>query len=230
MIRNFKILGLALCAIFSGAAVFATAGLAQQGFLTSDGPVTLKAVETGEGMSFTAFGGKIACPSSVLTGHATGATPHGLIEPPAASATFTPHYSSCVVITGESSMPTTIDMNGCDYEIKSGETGEDEEEYVGTGGVVCPEGKEVQMTVFAGASHAFKTCVISTSNSGVAGSKVTTTEAGGDIDLVGTLVGFVSKKTGLCGVGTDENGTLHVDATVSGYNAAGEQTPISITD
>ena len=45
MIRNLKVLGLALVAVFAMSAMVASA--ASAGVLTSDGPVKIKATETG---------------------------------------------------------------------------------------------------------------------------------------------------------------------------------------
>ncbi len=47
MIRNLKALGLTLAAVFAMSAIAASAASAQQGTLTSDGPVTLYGTETG---------------------------------------------------------------------------------------------------------------------------------------------------------------------------------------
>lgn len=47
MIRNLKALGLALVAAFAMSAVTTSVASAQQGTLTSDGPVTLKTNELG---------------------------------------------------------------------------------------------------------------------------------------------------------------------------------------
>lgn len=66
--RNLKALGLAAVAVLAFSAVAASAASAQQGKLTSDGPVTLTGEDTGVNF-FKAFGSEVRCPDSKYTGH-----------------------------------------------------------------------------------------------------------------------------------------------------------------
>ena len=97
MTRILKALGLALVAVFALSAVAASTASAQQGTLTSDGPVTLTATETGVGQNwFEAFAAKIECPGSTFTGHKVATTPHTPISSGATEATLTPIWKETV--------------------------------------------------------------------------------------------------------------------------------------
>jgi hypothetical protein len=234
MIRNLKVLGVAFIAVSALSAAVASAALAQQGMLTSDGPVTLKGTPTGIGSAnqFEGFGGFVRCPGSVLTGHKYNVTPHTFVEPGASKFTLTPDFVNCTTTLGSlENAPTTIDMNGCDYQVEIGETSGGEGEYTGFGSVVCSPGVEVQMTVFSSSAHSLRLCTLSTSNSGSGGGKVTntTTEGVDDLDISGTIVGLTVKKSGLCGSATDTEARLKGDATIQGYNEEGAQTGITVT-
>ncbi|HET8863448.1 MAG TPA: hypothetical protein VFM94_09385 [Solirubrobacterales bacterium] len=227
MIGKLKVLNLILAAFVAMSAIAASTASAQQGVITSDGPVTLigTAIEGPVKTRFTGFGETLECPGSKMTGHALGETPHKFISSGATTVTLTPHYVNCKL----NALPVTIDMNGCDYEIKIGKT-KAGGEYEGSGSVVCPVGKEVQMTVFSSSSHALKLCVISTSNGGGGGANVANTEETGDIDITGTVVGMHAKKSGLCGAATDGNASLEGEVTVEGLNQEGAPTAVSVTD
>src|ERR1044072_3755126 len=82
MIRNLKAPGLALMAVFALTAMAASTASAQQGTLTSDGPVTLIGTETGEpnDNSISMFGTTIRCPGSTHTAHHSNGSPHTTIR------------------------------------------------------------------------------------------------------------------------------------------------------
>jgi hypothetical protein len=97
MIRNLKALGLALVAVFALSAVAASAASAQQGFITSTGPVTLDGVEDGtnyfEIHNLEPFGKvRVECPGSTFKGHEVGSTKG--IPSGAKTATITPNYNN----------------------------------------------------------------------------------------------------------------------------------------
>jgi hypothetical protein len=173
MIRNFKTLGLALVAVLALSAVAASAASAQQGKLTSDGPVTLTGTENaGTTNALTAFGLTVKCPGSTYTGHKvlthTETTGEPTAEPPippkthellpngSTTATITPHYkqvaaggdANCRATPGD--FPVTIHMNGCDYVIHLGvTTGVPVTNTYGvTYDIVCPPGKEITLTAW----------------------------------------------------------------------------------
>jgi hypothetical protein len=190
MTCNFKILGLALMAIFALGAVAASVASAQvQGKLTSTGPVTLTGVETGGAgaNALTVFGGALECPGSTYTGHLV--TTHkqteenpkkvtlehknagigvDMLPSGSTTATLTPHYKETNAegkpnCAGALGTKATIDMNGCDYVAHLGVTTGDQSKgptYGATFDIVCPSSKEITITLFGGAHTGTPLCVI----------------------------------------------------------------------
>lgn len=251
MIRNFKTLGLALVAMFALSAVVASAASAQnpeQGVLTSDGPVTLIGEETGPAGSnvLTAFGFKTECPGSTYTGHKHLETPHKPIPNGARDVTLTPHYKqaphNCKSVVGGLNLPTTIDMNGCDYDLHIGKTtpaGNKEHTYGAKIDVTCPAGKEITVTVWTNTTQETEgitpMCVLHVKEQlGLTGAHVKDT-TNGTLDINGTVVGIHVLKTKtthglLCPEATTATGEFDIDATVKGLNEAGGATAISISE
>jgi hypothetical protein len=263
MTRNFKILGLALMAILALGAVAASVASAQ-GKLTSTGPVTLTASQTGaEGTNaLTAFAASVECPGSTDTGHLvttqlqtekTGKIIEhknagiGVDMLPSGSTTFTitPHHKEVNAegkpnCKGPSGTTATTDMNGCDYVIHLGATTGDQSKgptYGITFDIVCPPSKEITTTLFSGAHTGTPLCVMHVPSQ-TAAEMVSTVHAtdtkNGTIDLLGTVEKITITQTRnsiLCpaGVETDE-GILHVDLSITGHNAEGKATTISLSD
>jgi len=244
MTRNLKILGLALVAVFAMSAMVASAASAQ-GKLTSDGPVTLKATETGAitANAQTAFTHTTVCPGSTITGHKYNVTPHGLIASGETTATLTPHYnqSACQIV--DLGVPMTITMNGCDFVLHVGATVGTK--YEVSTDIVCPVGKVIEQEVYSSSSEALKLCTITVKAQagikGAAGAPVLAqnTAAGGgtqdDLDITGTFKGIHAERHGLCkGEGghpdTTNTAELHIDTTVKGYNNLGVETGVTISD
>jgi hypothetical protein len=241
MIRNLKALGLALVAIFAMGAVVASAASAQvgQGFLTSDGPVTLDTkenTEVGAGPNkLTAFGGQTTCPGTVFTGHKYNVTPHTYIPVPATTATITAHYGPChTKDKSGASFFTTVDMNKCDFVFHVGTTTPAGaiNTYGVSATVVCQNvGEHIQVTLFSSSSEALRVCTITiTDPKEVSGPHLTTDTVKDDINIKGTFGPFTVHKSGLCGAEEDKDGTLHIDATITGTNANKEPTNVTITD
>jgi hypothetical protein len=238
MIRNLKILGLALTVI-AISAVAATAAQAQQGFFTSDGPVTLTGSQTGIAgfNALTVTGQKIECPGSTYTGHKYKDTPHALIPSGATRVTLTPHYKqeNCKVLGIE--WPVTVDMNGCDYSLTLGVTVAGVDTYAATFDVVCPVNQQIQITVFTNASdHSLNKpmCILDIGSQGpLPGLEVKDT-TNGHIDIVGSVKGLKITQTSTTHLGQCPEKTLEMiemdfDLTVSGHNAGGAATPVSIS-
>lgn len=236
MARNLKRLGFVLAALVALSVVGASAAPAQQGKLTSDGPVTLIVEETGGvgANAWTMFGQRTECPGSNPVGHAYNVTPHGLIPNGATTITFTPNYKNCI---GSFGFLVTMDMNGCDYVAHIGATtGGVAGTYGATFDIVCPPGQAVTKTVFTNAAtHASGTpfCVIHIPpQNGLAGAHVTNT-ANGHIDFAGTVEGIKATRTAsathpvLCQHTTTETAKLDIDVTVRGTN--GGPTSIGIS-
>lgn len=243
MAHNLKTLGLALAAVFAIGAVATSAAMAQQGTLTSDGPVTEIATETGgAGTNFLkAFGLNLACPGSTYTGHQYNVTPHTLIPSGATTGTLTPQFKqtnhNCLMTPGN--FPLTIDMNGCDYVVHFGATtGGVAGTYGVTFDMVCPAGQEGTVTVWTNTTDetnaAAPFCVLHIPpQSGIAGLHATDTGVG-DIDLSGTLTGIKVLKTKsthaiLCPAAETKTAESGLDLTVQGRNGGGSATAISIS-
>jgi uncharacterized cupredoxin-like copper-binding protein len=258
MIRNLKALGLAMMALFALGAVIASAASAQQGVLTSDGPVTLTFTETGAQTAnrMTAFGAYVQCPGSTYTGHEVISqhdteTELGLEHEPlpetSTTATLTPHYKevngegkpNC---TGPFGWTMTIHMNGCDYVMHLGNTVE-EDTYDVTFDVVCPSGNEITWTIWrGGTSHATNPfCVIHIPpQEGLEGAHLTDTDTNdGHVEVNGTLEGTEMTRTTqtgphhsalLCGNTTTQTAKFDIDITIAGHNEAGGDTDIKLTD
>jgi hypothetical protein len=245
MMRNLKTLGLALAVAFAISVVAAPAASAQQGFITSDGPMTLIAEETGEvgSNAVTAFGFRAECPGSTGTGHKYNVTPHTLIPSGETTFTLTPHLKqanhNCRVFSGN--FPTTADFNGCDYVTHIGITSGGTGTYNGTTDIVCPVGQEITFTVFTNTTDETNNkpfCVLHIKpQTGLAGVHGTDT-GNGFIDLAGTIEGIHMSKTNATGIGhlvlcpnqTTTTAKMDADGTIRAVNAKGEQTPISLSD
>ncbi|HMJ72196.1 MAG TPA: hypothetical protein VK471_02400 [Solirubrobacterales bacterium] len=244
MIRNLKVLGLALVAVFAMSAVVASAASAQ-GKITSDGPVTLKATETGTeaANSLTAFTHTFACPASTITGHKYNVTPHVLIPSGETTATLTPHYNQATCKVVDLGVPATVTMNGCDFVVHV--LGTFMSKYEISADIVCPAGKVIEREVYSSSSEALKLCTITVKAqaglNGAAGAPVlaqNTAAVGGtqdDLDIVGTFKNIHAERHGLCkGEGghpdTTATAELHIDTTVKGYNSFGVETGVTISD
>lgn len=233
MIRNLKTLGLALVALFAFSAIAASAASAQNGKITSTGPVTLDATENaGQINALTAFGGKIECPGSTGTGHKYNVTPHELIPSGAETITVTPDVNepNCVAIEGGTTHKVTITENGCDGVTHIGETTGVADTYRGTGDIVCPTGQSIIIDVyFSSSNENLKVCEITIgSQSGLSGPTVKDTTAG-DLEVQGTTTGIRASKSGVCGSATTETAEAEGSGTVKGTNSLGENTSISLS-
>jgi hypothetical protein len=245
MIRNLKILGLALVAVFATSAMVASAAMAQQGLITADGPVTLTGTETGAGTNFIKmFGLQIECPGSTYTGHKVNATPHEPIPSGATEITLTPTYKLCKVVS--LNWPMTVTMNGCDFAVKLGNTTATPADTYGvTVSLKCPAGKDVTIDIWTpGTDHEkglAPMCIIhigEAANQNRAGLDLTDTTQGGtanDIDLTGTLTGLSALKTKsttdplLCPEATTTTAETGVDMTIKGDSKAGVATGVGLS-
>jgi len=242
MIRNLKVLGLALAAVFALSAVAASAASAANGKITSTGPVTLVGEEDGTNALTSGINSSVVeCPTSIVTGHATLTTAqteagskHEPIPSGASSATVTPHYVGCKALSGTEEHKATVTMNGCDYDITVGETIEPDV-YKTTAALVCPTGKDVEIDVFAfaGSELGGAICHVTIEpQSGLTGAHIKSITASEDLTFTGAYENIHSTTTGVsqCGTGTSTTDKLDVNYTVKGRNAASEPTGVKITD
>jgi hypothetical protein len=245
MIRNLKTLGLALCIVFVMSAVAASAASAQQGTITSDGPLTITWSETGVNQNYLkAFGLEIRCPGSTMIGHKGATTPHTAIPSGSTEITLTPTYVNCIV--AGLNWPMTITMNGCDYTLTVGETTPSgaADTYGVSTSLKCPQGQEVTFEIWTPGKHNGVNppmCVIhlgEAGNQNKTGPHLTDTTQGGlanDIDISGVFTGITATKTKsaedpiLCPHAHTAAWEWGIDATIKGDNAAGEPTGVGLS-
>jgi hypothetical protein len=248
MVRNLKVLGLGLVAVFALSAVMASAALAQNGLLTSTGPVTLTGTQTGPelGNSLTAFKRQVVCLNAKYTGHKVlteaqtkeGKT-HERLPSGSSSMTITPHYGLCETLASGLRFPTTVDMNGCDFEFDLGATIE-ANKYKIKATEECPPTQTIKVTVFGSAAkHTAPTpepfCVIDITKETNRGETLVATDTlNGTIDVTGTIENIKAHEespTGsiLCPKEEDAKGVLHIDVNITGDNAENKATTISLS-
>jgi hypothetical protein len=240
MTHNLKAFGLVLAAILALSAISASAASAQAGKLTSTGPVTLKATQTGEAKENQdeAFGLTVRCPNLIYTGHKVNVTPHEAIPSGASEITITPHYGACTGL----GFPTTINMNSCDYafDIKETVAGGTDEYNVDTT-IKCAAGLHIKKTMFTTTAYNWSEvfCEVEITEKATAYTGLVfkdTTNGFGDIR--GTIGGVEEhKRPGshssiFCPAPetTTTTGTIKLDITVEGRNpTTGTQTNISLS-
>lgn len=147
MIRNLKLLGLALAAIFTLGAMGASAASAYQATYTLEKGVE-SANLTGTGLAGSKAH-QITLGQNGLT--CSIAKFEGKISGPTTQITLSPIFESCTATVagiGEG-VPATITMNGCYfiYSINAGGAAE-EDEYAGTLHIHCAEGKQIEVHLF----------------------------------------------------------------------------------
>jgi hypothetical protein len=239
MIRNLKILGLALIAVFALTASATSMASAQK--ITSTGPVTLDGTEDGIN-AFTGFGGKVECPGTVATGHQTLTTKnteekrtHQLIQSGSSSFTLTLDLpTSCTVVEGGTAHRATVTMNGCDFDIEvlapvMGAWPTQSTE-------VCPTGQDIAIEIypFSGSELGGVICTITikpqAANQGVHFLNGKTPEGKWDITATGTYTGIEASRSGSgCASETKTNCELHVNLTIKGTNSLKEQTDATVS-
>lgn len=238
MIRNLKVLGLALVAVFAMSAVTASMASAQ-GKLTTDGAdVKLTGINTGATLenSLTAFGGNTTCPNVVYTGTEVGSltnrVPNG-----ATQTTITPHYGLCTTL----GIPfSTVDMTGCDYVFDLGGTVGVNQYSITATVKNCPAGKGPVVKVYSSAAkhtanEPFCEVEVTPEEDPKTQNLVARDTTNGHIDVTGTVADLEAHKrspTGsiLCPSENTKNGILHLDITVSGDNSGGNPTGVSLSD
>jgi len=231
MIRNLKVLGLALVAVFAMSAVAASAASAANGVLTSTGPVTLVGDEDGTNALTGANGGVVTCSGSTVAGHKVGTTE--LIPSGSGEATLTPNYVNCLTALSGTNHKTTVTLNGCDYKLTIGATTAGGG-YSVTADLVCPATKDVQVEVypFAGSELGGVVCTITIQpQTGLTGPELTNvTGSPNDLTLAGAFTGIHSSQSGSgCTTESSTTDVLDVNYTVTGRNAEGNPTAISVS-
>jgi hypothetical protein len=142
MIRNLKALSLAFFATFAMGAMAASSSSATDFFTTAGGgPAYLTG--TSHNALFTIPGdNSLACTTSKFTGTVVnGASTATLLASYSGQLYVTPHETPCDTAVG----PMTFDMNDCHYKLTGNTTGSDNGTDATTW-IVCPLGKEIEIT------------------------------------------------------------------------------------
>jgi hypothetical protein len=116
MIRNVKVLGLALVAMLALSASVASSAFAIEFHSdSSTGNTWLTGTSTGSHI-FDAAGSTITCKKATFSGTQTGKT--------VSTVNLTAAYSECTVAIGEFNLAATVNMGGCQYSFNAnGEVG-----------------------------------------------------------------------------------------------------------
>jgi hypothetical protein len=239
MIRNLKVLGLALVAVFAMSALTASAASAQskQGELTTAGigGVTLTATEVGQN-ALTAYGGKTECPGSTITAHKITTTPHTFIPNKSTEATLTPHFKNCVTTDASGNHFTTVTMTSCDFHIKIGETtGGVAHTYGAKAGVTCTKAGDtidVEVYPFSGSELGGIVCTIKVkAQENLTGLHVTTDTATDNITVRGTVIGIHAERSGSgCSTETVVNAEQHINVIANGKDSTGAAVGVTVSD
>lgn len=224
--RNLRIMGLALVAIFAFGAVAASGAMAE-GQLTSDGPFYLTGTDKGHNGLRYPGEPELECPESHYVGEEVGGS--GPLQSGATSLTVTATYTNCVA----GGLPATVTNMGekgtCDYVFHAGET-ISENEVEMTADLKCAGGAKVAVDVFLGSSHGTKLCTLEfgeTGNQGLGG-LVGTDEGGNMLKVEGLTKGITASKKGLCGSGSTTKAEYEVSVTLSGENTKEEPTTVTL--
>lgn len=223
MIRNLKVLGLALAAMMALTAVAASAASAATFHSdSSTGNTILTGSSTGNHV-FDAAGSKITCTGAQFTGTQTGNTTEHV--------TTSASYSGCSVEVFGFKIAATVNMGGCAYTFAANGT-VGVVNRVGAAKTCAEENITYRVSNFAGECDVKVGPQTGLQKATYTG---TTTVANGAINVAPNVTGIHGvAKGGLCTEGTFTNGAYTSGpATVKGYvdNAGveGAQTPIWVT-
>jgi hypothetical protein len=233
--RNLTTFAITAVATLLLGALGASVAAAQQGHLTSDGPVTLTAEQRDEivppqepitlegtqtgskgANAITAFKGSIECSSASYTAYKYNVTPHAGIPTGQGKITISPSYGTCSGIGATA----TIDMNECDYVLElQSTTGTDA--YGTKTSIVCPSGKHVKITLFEGEAHTKVFCTLTITEKAEGYSGLTATDSTkGTVNVSGTTKSLEIHKEGegvLCAEkATTKEAELDLDITLKG--------------
>jgi hypothetical protein len=141
MIRNIKVLGLAVIAAMAVSAVAASAALAIPQFTAESYPVTIHGSNTKGTEVFETEGGNVECDASY----------HAVLSEPSSTLNITPNYTNCDAF---GFLEAEVNEEGCSYVFHATEKsknakGEPEaDKYKAHTDVVCPAGQSIKISVF----------------------------------------------------------------------------------
>jgi hypothetical protein len=219
MIRNLKVLGIAVVAVFAMSATMASMAQATPNWwFTTDAAAgkktTLTAEQLGEDI-FSTTAGVVKC-----NAHYTGS----VVGPTQSSVTLHPVYSGCTAF----GFAATVDTTGCSFIFDTSTT-----KFLATTTVECEAGKEI--TVVAKLAGVTKCTVhIGAQDVGLVTLTNATKENGikyihADISLSAiTYKHTAGTGAGACTSGSASNGSYTGTAAVTGFNEGGGETSIDL--
>jgi hypothetical protein len=215
MIRNLKVLGLALVAVCAMSAVAASMASADTFNSVGGVAVSLTGKQTGTGDVFTTTAGTVKCKEVTYTGTSTSGvtTVTGVPSYPAKTAGG---EQNC---TGFG-FPAEINTNGCKYLFHIGAA------TTGTLDVVCEAGKEITVTATSGATVKCIVHVPAQTGLGTITYKNTGSGTTQEVEIEANVSGLKYKHTagsglGACTTGEASAGTYVGKAIVTGETDGG---------
>jgi hypothetical protein len=238
MIRNLKILGLALGVVFAMSAMLASAAFA--GKVTAPESATLTGTDTIGQKSVLTYNAnqELKCHGHYHIGPVTtfaetgGVETHGETSFPAEEITVAPTYTGCeAYINGTKLGTATVTMSGCDFDLVLGAVSGGSGPV--TASLTCPSGQSVIVHVYTNEAHTTNVCTYTfgeTGNKNRTGSSLSAPGAG-ELTLGGTTTGISASRTGiLCGgTGSTTTASLTAHAMISGKNKKGEAVALSLS-
>jgi hypothetical protein len=229
MARNFKILGLALVAVFATSAFVASAAQATAGeFSWDSGTVKLDATNNGGDHILTITAGTIKCNTVTWNASVSGT---GSASITGKEITYDDAGGSADVCRGPLGTAPKIEMNGCHYRFNAGTTvaSAPNGHTTGTMDIVNCTNADKSITTNAPG------CILHFPEQNGVGPvtfKTATNAATGKEDIGVTIAAtnIKYKHTGfLCGNGEASNGAYSGTFTVTGTTAAGTATNVTAT-
>jgi hypothetical protein len=232
MPRKLRIFMTVFPVVLASGALSASAASAQQGKITSTGPVILHGTEFSENEFLYPGLPATKCPESHTTWAAVGTTPHDFITPGSTQATVVTTATNCKVGV----FPATLKATSCDYKYVIGvTTGGVAHTYGLTTHIECTTpGDSNHLEVYSNAAHTNLICSVTFgAQTPTSGLHVTYNTAAGTIRAHGLITKVKATRTNLGGCppsGTTEAAEFKLDVTVGGSNESGGTTPFSISD
>jgi hypothetical protein len=236
MIRNLKVLGLALAAVFAMSLAVASAASATGTITGSPSTVKATATDTLGEKSTLKFNAnqEITCHGHYYIGNVDETEEpeeHGWLDLPATEITVTPEYENCTPFVNGSKVGfATVTMNGCDFDIAIGATTEDEtgHHWATTSQLTCPENKVAEIHVYSNEAHTTTICTYKFKAQKEKVAAIVRNVGDGTITLGGTVEGITAEREGiLCG-GKAETSTATLDIhAIASATDAGEN-PVEV--
>jgi hypothetical protein len=218
MVRNFKVLGIAVIAMFAMSAVMASMASADK-FKAESAPVTYTGNQEEQNV-FTTTAGTVKCTTTTFKGT--------VAVTETSEASVAPTYAGCTAF----GFPAHIDVNGCTFLLKIGAA------TTGTADVVCPAGQEITVTATTSSVNSTLKCTVhvpAQTNLGTVTYSNTGAGATREVLVAVNLAGNVKYShtagTGLgaCTSGSAATGSYKGSVKVTGENAGGTHVGVFVS-